>query len=41
MKLSNRLKTIDDAIKRIAWHKNNNLWEHTKEYYEGNGEEIL
>lgn len=39
--LSNRLKTIDDAIKRIAWHKNNNLWEHTKEYYEGNGEEIL
>ena len=39
--LSNRLKTIDDAIKRIAWHKNNNLWEHTKEYYEGNGSEVL
>ena len=39
--LSNKLKVIDNAIKRIAWHKNNNLWEHTKEYYEGNGEEIL
>ena len=39
--LSNKLKVIDNAIKRIAWHKNNNLWEHTKEYYEGNGSEIL
>ena len=39
--LSNKLKVIDNTIKRIAWHKNNNLWEHTKEYYEGNGEEIL
>ena len=39
--LSNKLKVIDNAIKRIAWHKNNNLWEHTKEYYEGNGSEVL
>ena len=41
VELSNRLNTIDDAIKRIAWHKNNNLWEHTKEYYENDGSEVL
>ena len=25
---------IEDAIKRIAWHKDNDLWDHIKEYYE-------
>lgn len=31
--------TIEMAIKRIAWHKENDLWDHTKEYYEGDGTE--
>lgn len=36
-----RLVTIDYAIKRIAWHKNNNLWDHMKEYYDEDGAEII
>lgn len=36
-----RLITIDYAIKRIAWHKNNNLWDHMKEYYDEDGAEII
>lgn len=32
---------IEDAIKRIAWHKDNDLWDHIKEYYEGDGAELL
>lgn len=39
--IEDRLLTIDLAIKKIAWHQNNNLWEHTKEYYESDGAEIL
>lgn len=38
--IEEELITIDQAIRKIAWHKNNNLWEHTKEYYEGDGCEI-
>ena len=34
-------KFIEDAIKRIAWHKDNDLWDHIKEYYEGDGAELL
>lgn len=36
-----RLVAIDYAIKRIAWHKNNNLWDHMKEYYDEDGAEII
>lgn len=36
-----RLVTIDYAIKRIAWHKDNNLWDHMKEYYDEDGAEII
>jgi len=32
---------IEDAIKRIAWHRDNDLWDHIKEYYEGDGAELL
>lgn len=39
--IENRLNTIDYAIKRIAWHKNNSLWDHMKEYYETDGSEDL
>lgn len=38
--IEEELVTIDQAIRKIAWHKNNNLWDHTKEYYEGDGCEI-
>lgn len=36
-----RLVAIDYAIKRIAWHKNNNLWDHMKEYYDEDGAEMI
>lgn len=39
--IESRLNTIDYAIKRIAWHKDNNLWDHMKEYYETDGSEDL
>lgn len=39
--IEERLVTIDYAIKRIAWHKNNNLWDHMKEYYDEDGAELL
>lgn len=39
--IEERLITIDYAIKRIAWHKNNNLWDHMKEYYDEDGAEII
>ena len=29
------------ALTEIAWHISNNLWEHTREYYEGDGSEKL
>lgn len=29
------------AIRDIVWHKDNNLWEHSRAYYEGNGIEKL
>ena len=29
------------AIRDIVWHECNNLWEHSRAYYEGNGVEIL
>jgi hypothetical protein len=27
------------AVEDMMWHKENNLWEHTKDYYEGDGTE--
>lgn len=39
--IEERLVTIDYAIKRITWHKNNNLWDHMKEYYDEDGAELL
>lgn len=32
---------IGNTIKEIAWHMKNNLWDHTKDYYEGDGAELL
>lgn len=36
-----RLETIQQALINIYWHQINNLWEHTVDYYEGNGAEKL
>lgn len=33
--------TIADALMEIAWHQVNNKWEHSREYYEGDGSESL
>ena len=33
--------TIADALMNIAWHQANNKWEHSREYYEGDGSESL
>jgi hypothetical protein len=36
-----RMSTIFDALDDIAWHQANNKWDHSREYYEGDGSEIL
>ena len=33
--------TIADALMDIAWHQANDKWDHSREYYEGDGSEIL
>ena len=32
---------IEEALFDIAWHQANNKWDHSREYYEGNGSESL
>ena len=39
--IEDRITIINQALEDIAWHKENNLWEHTKEYYLGDGTESL
>ena len=39
--VSSRDETIMTALDRIAWHQKNNKWEHSIEYYEGDGSETL
>lgn len=39
--ISPRGAVIDDAMVEIAWHINENLWEHGYEYYNGDGSETL
>ena len=36
-----RQDTIEHALTEIAWHQANNKWEHSREYYEGDGSESL
>jgi hypothetical protein len=36
-----RTDTIECALQDIAWHQTNNKWEHSREYYEGDGSESL
>lgn len=39
--IDNYSTIIANVIKDIAWHLKNNLWDHTVDYYEGNGSEQL
>ena len=42
--MSHMLKSfvkIHDALTEIMWHQQNNKWEHSREYYEGDGSETL
>lgn len=39
--VDSRESVIDNALKNIAWHQMNNKWEHSREYYEGDGSENL
>jgi len=36
-----RYNDICHALRDIAWHQINNKWEHSREYYEGDGSETL
>ena len=36
-----RMQTINGALTDIAWHQMNDKWEHSREYYEGDGSETL
>lgn len=35
------VEKVRNAIRDIVWHKDNDLWEHSRAYYEGNGVETL
>ena len=35
-----KLTLISDTIEQICWHKQNNLWDYSRNYYEGDGSEI-
>jgi hypothetical protein len=39
--VQSRKHVIYDALDAIAWHQANNKWEHSREYYEGDGSENL
>ena len=39
--VNSRIAIIHDALDEIAWHQANNKWEHSREYYEGDGSESL
>lgn len=39
--ITDKSATIISALKDIKYHQDNNLWEHTREYYEGDGTEEL
>ena len=39
--VQSRMDTIYDALDAIACHQRENKWEHSREYYEGDGSETL
>lgn len=40
-KVWSRKDTIFDAMKDIMWHQEKGKWDHSREYYEGDGSELL
>jgi len=39
--VNSRDETIMTALDEIAWHQKNNKWDHSREYYNGDGSETL
>jgi len=39
--VQSRMDTIYNALDAIAWHQSTGKWEHSREYYEGDGSETL
>ena len=39
--VNSRIATIHDALDEIAWHQSTDKWDHSREYYEGDGSESL
>jgi len=39
--LNRGLNEINELMTELAWHFDNNLWDHTREYYEGDGSEKI
>lgn len=39
--ITGRNETIETALNAIAWHQTTDNWEHSREYYEGDGSESL
>jgi hypothetical protein len=39
--VQSRMLTINKALRDICWHQQNNKWEHSRAYYEGDGSETL
>ena len=39
--VDSRLAVIHDALDEIAWHQESNKWDHSREYYNGDGSETL
>ena len=39
--VNSRIAIIHDALDEIAWHQSTGKWEHSREYYEGDGSESL
>ena len=39
--VESRYSIIQSALTEIAWHQTNNKWDHSREYYEGDGSESL
>ena len=39
--VDSRIPVIENALTEIAWHQANDKWDHSREYYEGDGSETL
>lgn len=39
--IQSRYDTIENALRDIWWHQTTEKWDHSREYYEGNGAELL